>query len=197
MIGPPARRSRSRATSMRCCAKRSRRQAQGCGGGGRGRRAACRAATSISAPWRWRRSAAMTRPIDRAADRCAEAAAAAGAPGRVPARPFGRNACGGAAAGQGLSHRRAPLAQPGRAKSTSWCGAGALLVFVEVKARGVARRCGGSRDAAPAAPHRAPPPRRGSRATPSDHDRDIRFDAVLVAPWRLPRHIPAAFEVVE
>jgi len=29
---------------------------------------------------------------------------------------------------------------------------------------------------------------------PDDRIRDIRFDAVLVAPGRLPRHIPAAFD---
>jgi putative endonuclease len=29
---------------------------------------------------------------------------------------------------------------------------------------------------------------------PEDCDSDIRFDAVLVAPGRMPRHIPAAFE---
>ena len=32
------------------------------------------------------------------------------------------------------------------------------------------------------------------RATPEDLMRDIRFDAMLVAPGRLPRHIMAAFE---
>jgi putative endonuclease len=29
---------------------------------------------------------------------------------------------------------------------------------------------------------------------PDDSIRDIRFDAMLVAPGRLPRHIPAAFD---
>jgi putative endonuclease len=29
---------------------------------------------------------------------------------------------------------------------------------------------------------------------PDESIRDIRFDAVLVAPGRLPRHIPAAFD---
>jgi Holliday junction resolvase-like predicted endonuclease len=29
---------------------------------------------------------------------------------------------------------------------------------------------------------------------PDDRIRDIRFDAVLVAPWRIPQHIPAAFD---
>src|SRR3954465_11716569 len=31
-------------------------------------------------------------------------------------------------------------------------------------------------------------------AHPEDGESDIRFDAVLVAPGRIPRHIPAAFE---
>src|SRR5215203_983329 len=73
---------------------------------------------------------------------------------------------------------------------------GRLLVFVEVKARGVLD------DAAEAVTPRQQ--RRISAAARAwlarhaeDLDRDIRFDAVLVAPWRLPRHIPAAFEVVE
>ncbi len=68
-----------------------------------------------------------------------------------------------------------------------------VLVFVEVKAR--------SRldDAAEAVTDR------GKRRTvaaaeawlalnPDDVNRDIRFDAVLVAPRRLPRHIEAAFD---
>ena len=73
---------------------------------------------------------------------------------------------------------------------------GRLLVFVEVKARGVLD------DAAEAVTPRQQ--RRISAASRAwlarhaeDLDRDIRFDAVLVALWRLPRHIPAAFEVVE
>ena len=31
-------------------------------------------------------------------------------------------------------------------------------------------------------------------AHPEDADSDIRFDAILVAPGKIPRHIPAAFE---
>jgi putative endonuclease len=31
-------------------------------------------------------------------------------------------------------------------------------------------------------------------ANPDDMVRDIRFDAILVAPGKIPRHIPAAFE---
>jgi putative endonuclease len=70
---------------------------------------------------------------------------------------------------------------------------GRVLVFVEVKARGRVD------DAAEAVT-----PRQQRRITaaaaawlakhPSDATRDIRFDAVLVAPWRLPRHIKAAFD---
>ena len=71
--------------------------------------------------------------------------------------------------------------------------AGNLLVFVEVKAR--AR----FDDAAYSVTDRQK--RRIAAAAaawladhPDDAMRDIRFDAVLVAPRRLPRHIPAAFE---
>jgi putative endonuclease len=31
-------------------------------------------------------------------------------------------------------------------------------------------------------------------ANPDEMIRDIRFDAILVAPGKIPRHIPAAFE---
>jgi putative endonuclease len=31
-------------------------------------------------------------------------------------------------------------------------------------------------------------------ANPNEMIRDIRFDAILVAPGKIPRHIPAAFE---
>jgi len=40
----------------------------------------------------------------------------------------------------------------------------------------------------------AAPPDRGDGGNPDDAIRDIRFDAILVAPGRLPRHIPAVFE---
>ena len=70
----------------------------------------------------------------------------------------------------------------------------ALLIFVEVKARatldGAAesvtdrqkRRIVGAAEAWLA-------------ARPDDSVRDMRFDAMLVAPGRMPRHIPGAFEV--
>jgi putative endonuclease len=68
-----------------------------------------------------------------------------------------------------------------------------LLVFVEVKARA------GFDDAAEAVTERQ---RRRIVAAAAawlarhaaDRDREIRFDAVLVAPRRLPRHIKAAFD---
>jgi len=70
---------------------------------------------------------------------------------------------------------------------------GRLLVFVEVKAR--ARLD----DAAEAVLPRQQ--RRIAAAAavwlahyPDDGEGDIRFDVVLVAPRRIPRHIPAAFE---
>src|SRR5262247_3474547 len=71
---------------------------------------------------------------------------------------------------------------------------GRLLVFVEVKAREKFD------DAAEAVTERQR--RRIAAAAEAwlashanDLHRDIRFDAVLVAPWRMPRHIPAAFDV--
>src|SRR5215468_10627474 len=70
---------------------------------------------------------------------------------------------------------------------------GRLLVFVEVKARG------GFDDAAEAVTERQR--RRIASAAEAwlashaaDVGCDVRFDAVLVAPWRLPRHVPAAFD---
>jgi len=68
-----------------------------------------------------------------------------------------------------------------------------LLVFVEVKARASLDEAAESvnerqrrRIAAAAEAWLA--------AHPDDTIRDIRFDAILVAPGKLPRHIPAAFE---
>ena len=68
-----------------------------------------------------------------------------------------------------------------------------VLVFVEVKARATLDDAAFSllprqqqRIAAAASAWLA--------AHPEDADRAIRFDAVLVAPGRIPRHIPAAFE---
>ena len=68
-----------------------------------------------------------------------------------------------------------------------------VLVFVEVKARGhpddAAYAVGGPqmrRIVAAAEAWLARHPEHGSYA--------IRFDAMLVTPWRLPRHIQAAFE---
>src|SRR3954452_24018977 len=68
-----------------------------------------------------------------------------------------------------------------------------LLVFVEVKARASLDEAAESvnarqqrRIAAAAGVWLA--------ANPDDSVRDIRFDAILVAPGKLPRHIAAAFE---
>ncbi|HZQ13049.1 MAG TPA: YraN family protein [Pseudolabrys sp.] len=68
-----------------------------------------------------------------------------------------------------------------------------LLIFVEVKARADLDEAAESvnarqqrRIAAAAEIWLA--------ANPDDSVRDIRFDAILVAPGKLPRHIPAAFE---
>lgn len=68
-----------------------------------------------------------------------------------------------------------------------------VLIFVEVKARNTLDAAAESllprqqrRIAAAASAWLA--------ANPDDVASDIRFDAVLVAPGRIPRHIPAAFE---
>jgi putative endonuclease len=68
-----------------------------------------------------------------------------------------------------------------------------LLVFVEVKARNSLD------DAAEALLIRqrrriAAAAEVWLAANPDDAIRDFRFDAILVAPGKLPRHIPAAFE---
>jgi putative endonuclease len=70
----------------------------------------------------------------------------------------------------------------------------ALLIFVEVKARKEFEEAEWSIT-----------PRQRLRIAaaaevwlsehPDDRVRDIRFDAILVAPARLPRHIPAAFDL--
>jgi putative endonuclease len=69
----------------------------------------------------------------------------------------------------------------------------AVLVFVEVKARNTLDDAALSllprqqqRIAAAAGAWLA--------AHPEDGESDIRFDAILVAPGKIPRHIPAAFE---
>ena len=68
-----------------------------------------------------------------------------------------------------------------------------LLVFVDVKARS-------SLDAAAESLAQRQQRRIAAAASawlaahPEDVASDIRFDAVLVAPGKLPRHIPAAFE---
>jgi len=68
-----------------------------------------------------------------------------------------------------------------------------VLIFVEVKARNSLDHAAESlsprqrrRIAAAASAWLA--------ANPDDVESNIRFDAVLVAPGRIPRHIPAAFE---
>jgi putative endonuclease len=68
-----------------------------------------------------------------------------------------------------------------------------LLVFAEVKARA-------SLDEAAESVHERQRRRIAAAAeiwlaaNPDESVRDIRFDALLVAPGRIPRHIPAAFE---
>ena len=70
---------------------------------------------------------------------------------------------------------------------------GRLLVFAEVKARN--RLDDAAESLLPRQQRRiAAAASAWLAAHPDDAESDIRFDAVLVAPGRLPRHIPAAFE---
>jgi putative endonuclease len=70
---------------------------------------------------------------------------------------------------------------------------GGVLVFVEVKAR--ARLDDAAESLLPRQQRRiAAAASAWLAAHPEDAESDIRFDAVLVAPGRLPRHIPAAFD---
>jgi putative endonuclease len=70
---------------------------------------------------------------------------------------------------------------------------GRVLAFVEVKARN--RFDDAAESLLPRQRHRIAAAAAAWLADHPDHaERHIRFDAVLVAPGRLPRHIPAAFE---
>ena len=70
---------------------------------------------------------------------------------------------------------------------------GRLLVFVEVKAR--ARLDDAAESILPRQQRRIAAAAAAWLADhPDDGEGDIRFDVVLVAPGRIPRHIPAAFE---
>jgi putative endonuclease len=70
---------------------------------------------------------------------------------------------------------------------------GRLLVFVEVKARPFVDEAAEAVTARQQ--HRIVAAAKAwLMRHPRDHDRHIRFDAVLVAPWRLPRHLEAAFD---
>jgi putative endonuclease len=68
-----------------------------------------------------------------------------------------------------------------------------LLVFVEVKARNRLDEAAESIDARQQR-RIAAAAEVWLAANGSDGFRDIRFDAILVAPGKLPRHIPGAFE---
>lgn len=68
-----------------------------------------------------------------------------------------------------------------------------LLIFVEVKAR--ANLDDAAESVTPRQRHRIAAAAEAWLAlNPDDSVRDIRFDAMLIAPGKLPRHIPAAFE---
>ena len=70
---------------------------------------------------------------------------------------------------------------------------GRVLIFVEVKARN--RLDDAAESVVPRQQRRiAAAAAAWLAAHPDDVESHIRFDAVLVAPGRIPRHIPAAFE---
>jgi putative endonuclease len=70
---------------------------------------------------------------------------------------------------------------------------GRVLIFVEVKARN--RLDDAAESVVPRQQRRiAAAAAAWLAAHPGDVESHIRFDAVLVAPGRIPRHIPAAFE---
>jgi putative endonuclease len=70
---------------------------------------------------------------------------------------------------------------------------GRLLIFVEVKARN--RLDDAAESLLPRQQRRIAAAAAAWLAEhPNDVESNIRFDAVLVAPGRIPRHIPAAFE---
>jgi putative endonuclease len=67
------------------------------------------------------------------------------------------------------------------------------LIFIEVKAR--ATLDGAAESVTEQQKHRIAAAAEAWLANyPQPTIRDMRFDAILVAPGRLPRHIPAAFE---
>ena len=68
------------------------------------------------------------------------------------------------------------------------------MVFVEVKARDTLD--GAAESVTPQQKRRICAAAEAWLAKyPNENVRDMRFDAMLVAPGRLPRHIPGAFEV--
>jgi putative endonuclease len=70
---------------------------------------------------------------------------------------------------------------------------GRVLAFIEVKARAT---FDGAAEAVTPRQRRRIVAAAGAwlASHPGDAARDIRFDVVLVAPWRIPQHIPAAFD---
>ena len=128
---------------------------------------------------------------------------------RKPQRRYRRSPCGRPRSGSDCRRKAAPrmvlVAKGFRIAARRWrspvgeidivARRGNLLVFVEVKARerfDDAACCGDRAAEAADLRRRRGLARRTIRTTPM---RDMRFDAMLVAPRRLPRHIPAAFEV--
>ena len=178
---------------MRCCATRSTcvlvKEAVG---GDRHRSPADPAARSIDARWRWGKDRdlwdAMSGPLR--------------SPGCRLRVPSGRSHSG---TGISAESRAAGwlVAKGFRILARRWKSPVGeidttarrrnLLVFVEVKARATLGRSRVVGHRAPARAHRRR--RRGvARPQADPRIRDIRFDAVLVAPGRIPRHIPAAFD---
>ena len=114
------------------------------------------------------------------------------AAGRISGRHFRRKPRRRLPDRKGIPHSGAAMAKPAR-RNRHHCSPPQLLVFAEVKARASLDEAAESinerqrrRIAAAAEVWLA--------ANPDEMIRDIRFDAILVAPGKIPRHIPAAFE---
>ena len=123
----------------------------------------------------------------------ADARAAAGAGGGVPRRPVGGKPRRGCSSPRAFASWRGAGAARS-ARSTSW-RAGASCWSSSRSRRARARRRGRSGDGRSRSSASPPPRRPGSPLIRTTQSCDMRFDAMLVAPGKLPRHIPAAFEM--
>jgi len=116
-----------------------------------------------------------------------------GAPGGVPARHLGGKPRGRPPDREGISHSGAALAQP-VGEIDIIARRRQLLIFVEVKARETLDDAAWSVTERQKARIVAAAQAWLARLGDNHGFQDMRFDAVLVAPGHIPRHIPAAFE---